>query len=300
MNELAPLEIAVAGVVAENEAVEPPHVRVLVHDGPAEALGQGGDLLLDPLPAMLGVRVGREPFGNPAPTLRRAHAVEHPEHVGHLARIVIPAPHVAEAQVVRLALVVAGVLEEQHVQRAAREPRVALELRARDGADDEAHLRELLLRDPAGGVAGGDVADFVPHDAGQLRLRVEMGENPARHVDEAAGQGERVHHGIVDDVERPGEAGSLRRGGEPGPELLYVALQGRIRIEADGRRDLPVVLPPHLDLLGLADQRQLLRPGGGVRGARGGARCKETGRDAQGAGAGAGTGSEHGRVAINR
>src|SRR5207247_6981420 len=108
-----------------------------------ECLWEGGDLLLESHAAVLRVGVRGKPLGNAAAALRLAHAGEHLEDVGHFSGIVVRAPHVAQAEVVRLALVVTRVLEEEHAERLACETGVASELRARNTADGEAELREL-------------------------------------------------------------------------------------------------------------------------------------------------------------
>src|SRR3989449_6697829 len=105
----------------------------------------------------LRVGVRGKPLGDAAAALRLAHAREHLEDVGHFPGIIVRAPHVPQAEVVRLALVVARVLEEEHAERLACEAGVAPELRARDAADGETELRKLLLAQLAHGVARGDV-----------------------------------------------------------------------------------------------------------------------------------------------
>src|SRR5688572_31805848 len=105
------------------------------------------------------------------------------------------------------------------------------------------------------------MADLVPQDRSQLGFRADVGEQPARHIDESAGKGERIDRGIVHDAERPRELRPLPAGGESRAEALYVPLPGGVRIETDRTYDLLVVLPSHFDLLGLADQHQLILAG---------------------------------------
>src|SRR5882672_5741619 len=150
-----------------------------------EILRQGRDLLLDPSAAVLGIGVRGEPLRDAAAALRLAHPGEHLEDMRHFAGIVVHAPHVAQAEVVGLPLVVARVLKEEDAQGLTREAGVAPELGARDRADDQAHLGELLLGHLARRVPGGDVADLVTDHAGQFRLGVQVSENPARDINEA-------------------------------------------------------------------------------------------------------------------
>src|SRR5207249_11574805 len=90
-----------------SQSVEPPQVDVSVDRRSREVLWEGGDLLLDSPAAVLRVGVRGKPLGNAAAALRLAHAGEHLEDVGHFPGIVVRAPHVTQAEVVRLALVVA-------------------------------------------------------------------------------------------------------------------------------------------------------------------------------------------------
>jgi hypothetical protein len=94
-----------------------------------------------------------------------------------------------------------------------------------------------------------------------------MRQQSPRDINEAAGKGERVHRWIVHDPERPGQAGALRRGGDPRAELLDVALPHGILIQPDGRNDRRIGLTAHRDFLILADQHQLILAGGGIDGA---------------------------------
>src|SRR5256885_141362 len=81
-----------------------------------------------------------QPSGHATPALRLAHAREHLEHVRHLARVVRRAPHVAQPQLVGLALVVARVLEKHDAERLARDAGVAPDVGARERAHGEAEL----------------------------------------------------------------------------------------------------------------------------------------------------------------
>ncbi len=58
-------------------------------------------------------------------------------------------------------------------------------------------------------VPGGDVSDLVPDDRRHLSLRVEVGQNAPRDVDEPPGQGEGVDRFVIDDLELPGQVGSF-------------------------------------------------------------------------------------------
>ena len=267
MEEVAVLEVAFPRVVSEHQTVELSQVLVPIHGGAGEALRQGGDLLLDAAAPVLGIGVRGEPLRDPAAPLRLTHAGEHLEDVRHFPGIVVHPTHVAQAEIIGLALVVARVFEKQHAEGLSRETAVAPELGASDRADNEAHLRELLFCQLARRMPGGDVPDLMAHHTGKLRLGVQVGEDAARDIDEATGEREGVDHGIVDHAKRPRQIGTLRAGREPRAKLLDVALEPRIPVDPDRRGDLLVVVAPQRDLLRLTDEHQLPRAGGGIDGA---------------------------------
>ncbi len=166
-----------------------------------------------------------------------------------------------------LRLVGAAQLHEHQAHRRLGEVAVLREFGRQDHPGGKPHLGQLLLAHLADRVARGHVPDFVAEDGCQFRLRVHVGHDAARHVDEAAGDRKRVHRRVVDDAERPGQIGPLGVGGNPGTQILDVALQRLVRIQADRRDDVLVRLAAHLDLLRLADQGQLALAGDRVGGA---------------------------------
>src|SRR6266566_2741535 len=88
---------------------------------------------------------------------------------------------------------------------------------------------------------------------------------------------------------------------EPRAELLDPALPRGVGIEPDGRGDLLVVVAAHRDLLRLADQHELPRPGGGVDGAAGGPEGGEHGQPcAPAPGDESGHGSKDTRLKVSR
>ena len=213
--------------------------------------------------------MGGEPARHAALLLGGADPLQGGEHVGHGPRVVPAAGHVAQAEVVRLALGVAAVLQEQHAQARLREVAVVLQLRAQDHAQHQADVRELGLADHAHGMPRGDVADLVAHDRGQLGLGRQVRHQAPGHVHVAAGDGEGVDGGIVHEPEGPGQPRPLRVRGQPFADPLHVGLQVRLRVEADGGRHLLVRLLAHLLLLRFGDERDLPAAGGGVGGAGG-------------------------------
>ena len=100
-----------------------------------------------------------------------------------------------------------------------------------------------------------------PRTAGQLGLRAQVGHDAAGDVDEAAGQRKGVDDRIVDHLEGPGQVRPLRLCRELLAESRYIALRRLVGVQAERRRDLLIGLAAHLDLLRLADQRQLALAG---------------------------------------
>ncbi len=255
--EVGSLEEAVAGIRAVHDPVEPAEVLRLPHDPVGGGAGVGRDPLPDPLLPVLGVGVRGEPSGHVPAARGFAHPAQHGEHLGHLLGVVVETGHVAEAELVGLALVVPAELEEEQLEARASQVHEGGHLGSEDRPHAEAHLGELGPAHLVHRVPGRHVADLVAEDGRELRLGVEVGQDPPGHVDEAAGKGERVHHRVVHHGERPRKAGPLRDLGHPLAQLRDVRLEGRVGIDAEGAQDLGVGLPTHLDLPALADQGEL-------------------------------------------
>ena len=112
------------------------------------------------------------------------------------------------------------------------------------------------------------MSDFMAHDGSQLGLGVEMGEDAAGHVDEAAWNGKSVDRFVIDDLELPGEFRSLGHGRHSVADILDVLLECLIGVEAELGGDAFVVLHAHSNFLLLADKRKLPSPGRRVECAR--------------------------------
>jgi hypothetical protein len=110
------------------------------------------------------------------------------------------------------------------------------------------------------------VADLVAEDRSELGFGIEMRQEPAGHVDEAAGQGEGVDRGVVDDLEAPGQVGPLAPSRKAAAQAADVGLERIIAHEPVGRLGLPGSGTAHLDLLAFAHEHQLALARGGVRG----------------------------------
>ncbi len=99
------------------------------------------------------------------------------------------------------------------------------------------------------------MSDLVAQHAGELSFGVEVRQDAARHVDEAAGEREGVDGRIVEDAERPRKVGTLGHGRQLEPQVRHVALQVGVVHQTQLGADLRIGLPPHRDLLRLADER---------------------------------------------
>ena len=147
--------------------------------------------------------MGGEPTRERAAAGGFAYALQRREDARQLPRVIVLACHVADTKVIRLTLIVTAELQEGQIEPESDEVAVRDDFRGEDRAHAEADLgrlrpTELLRRVPA-----GDMSDLVSQNPGELCLRVEVREDSARHVDEAAGQGEGVHHRVFNDLEAP-------------------------------------------------------------------------------------------------
>src|SRR6185503_13512245 len=158
--EARALEPAVARVLAVDETAHVVEVHALAHvqvrlpgHGPRREVARPHLAL-----ARIGVRahVARQRLpGAVGDALERAVGAR------DLARVVARAGGVAHAQLVRLRLVVARVLEHEQAQGLLRGAAVAAERRRDGGGDAQPQPGELLLRDLLRRVPRGDVTDLV-------------------------------------------------------------------------------------------------------------------------------------------
>jgi hypothetical protein len=170
---------------------------------------------------------------------------------------------------IRLALLVAAVRRED--QRVRRRPDAAddpTQHRAHDargrGAEPREHAQRRRPRHALHRVPRRHVRDLVPEHAGELVLRAHEHEQPARNVDPAPGQRERVGLRRVDDLERVRDVGPRRDGGEPRPHRRDVRRELRVVDEAHRPRHLLRLLAAELLLLRGRDQRDLRAPRDGI------------------------------------
>ncbi len=265
MQEEVVLEIALPRVLAVDDAVD------VLEQGVARDRAASLHMVLlhdlaDVGLAVLGIGVRRLPFRHPSPLAPRnggQHLEDAEERVGVVAR----ARHVADAELVGLCLVAPGVLEVHEPEAGREKVAVLPDVLGEDHPDAQADLLELLAAHLADGVPRGHVSDLVPEHAGELRLGLEVGQDAPRHVDEPARKGEGVDHRVVHHLERPGEIGALGGRREPVADARHVALERRVVHQTQGRPDLLVGCASHLDLLLLADQRELTLSRSGVHGA---------------------------------
>ena len=300
MEEPRALEVALPGILAVDQAVDHAQVLVAVHLGLAEVHLQILETLFGGLLPVPGIRVRLQPFGKLAATGELGDALERLEDVHHLARVVPVVRHVREAELVRLVLVVAAELEEQHLQPGARDLAERRDLRAQHRANAEADGRQLGLADLVRGVARGDVPALVPHHTRELRFGHQRAEDASRDVDRTAGQRERVHRRVLDHVELPGQVLAVRVLRERLPHLADVRRELRVLVQAYALLDVLRGLLAHVDLLRFGDEVQLQVAGRGVAHA-GGERgaCHRGAEDAE-HGTSSGRRCRHRRAAVER
>jgi hypothetical protein len=188
MQEAAVLEYALGGILADDEAFEAAQVgrAVLRHSGlsrPPEVLrarrGRGG--------ALARRRVRVEEAGHARAAGEQAlDIVEAPKEVVHAGGVVARGRRHRLAAAIGFPLLIAAVGRQIHRVRQRHRERI---LAARD----------LLARR---GVTRGRVHDLVREHVRELVLGVREHEQPARDVDDAARQRERVRRPLIDDAER--------------------------------------------------------------------------------------------------
>jgi hypothetical protein len=206
----------------------------------------------------------RQPARDPSAVRQVADAVQLLVHRDRFAHVVVDPTGVAYAEHVALALIIAPEAEEKHLQPLAREARVARDVAAQHGAHRKADSGQLSAGDLLHAVPGGNVADLVAEHRRHLGFGGEMGQDAARHVHGAARQREGVDHGVVHHPEAPGQVGALRYGRQGEADPLHVSLE--LGIVHQGHRSFHLLreLLSHLDLLGLAHEREHLSARGWV------------------------------------
>jgi len=209
------------------------------------------------------IGMGGQPVGHAA----RARGIkprQRFEEARHALRIPARLRGVLHAQAIRFEFVVPSVLEEPRAQagggQVAEGPQARYENARQQHADAAARRARVLLRR----VPRRDVPHFMAKHASQLRFIAEVREQPARDVDVAARQGERVHGGHIDDGEGPRQCGTMRHAGDALADAAHVALQLVIGVDAHLAANLAVALTPQGNLFGLADERHLAAAGHGI------------------------------------
>ena len=144
--------------------------------------------------------------------------LEHGDHLHHVLRVVMVACQVFSAQAIGLQLLVApvgGDIAGSHSLRhlVGELPGAAQALTFQHCAQHiggkHTQTGMLLAGSALRAVAGGDVADFVAHDAGQIGLALHIGHDAARHIDVATGQGKGVDLRAVQHGEMPLQIGAV-------------------------------------------------------------------------------------------
>ncbi len=87
--------------------------------------------------------------------------------------------------------------------------------------------------------------DLVAEHAGELGLRVQIGQDPARDVDIAAREREGVDDRIIEHREVPLDIGEMGHGRQPPADGIHVGRNGRILIDPILGHDRLMALPSH-------------------------------------------------------
>ena len=254
MQEALAAHEALGRAVAVDQAVDLVEIEIARDDGAGDAAPVGGpDRPLDPVG---GARMGLgdvEGVGRLGPAgqlgLVAAVAQEPAQEGGHGLRVVAGARQVAHAEGIGLELLVPRIAEDGELGGAGGG--LGRRLAAEQHADAQRRRRaEHRLAVALGRVARRDVADLVRQDAGQLRLVVGQGQQAAGHVDIAAGQGEGVDDGRIEDGEMPLQLRQLRGPGQQVSEAVDVGPElGVVVFAAEFPDDLRVLLAAQLDLV---------------------------------------------------
>ena len=159
--------------------------------------------------ALLGSRAA---FGGSQVGGKALLVFQHRDHVNHVAGVVVGARQIFRTQPVGLQLLVAAIgcdVARRHVlrhpPRQLTGPRYAVGFchHTQDAGRKHTQPRRLLTGGALRTVAGGDVANLMPHDTGQIGLAFHVGHDAARHIHIAAGQRKGIDLGAVQHREMP-------------------------------------------------------------------------------------------------
>ena len=95
-----------------------------------------------------------------------------------------------------------------------------------------------------GGVMRADMADFMGHDSGNFRGVIGQRQQPARHIEIAARQGEGIDHRRIQQCHLVRLAGRITGGGKLDQRFVQQALGCRGVEFAAEQRHKPLVLAP--------------------------------------------------------
>ena len=185
--------------------------------------------------------------------------LEHADDLDHGLRVVAGFGEIRRTETIGFEFVVAAVARGPGLRQRLHERSAGLVVHAghQNRTEHRTHpcgRRRALL---AHAVAGGDMTDLVTDHPREFRLRIEIGQDAARDVDIAAGQGERVDVRAVDHSEMPLQARPVA--------LLRQRLADRIDIglqRGGGNcgvflQDILVRRSAHLDFLRLGHQNEI-------------------------------------------
>ena len=221
---------------------------------------------LDFLDALQRFGMGGQPVGHAFAVacglVQPAQCRQHPRNTFRIPSTARLIPH---AQPVCLQLVVAAILQEKQPQCLFRDLSERACRRDKDAETTEKERSTNCARVLSHRVPRRDVPDLVPEHTGKLRFVIQKRQDPARDVDEAAGQRERIHCRLIHNRELPRKVRPFRELGELQADAAHVLLQRRVLVDPYLGFYLGVGFAAQGDLLGLAHQRELALAGDGVR-----------------------------------
>src|SRR5258708_32722480 len=163
-------------------------------------------------------------------------------------RIVTGLIHVLKTEIIGFRFEGTRELEEGHTQAGSDELTDAItEASANEDQRDGGDVGNVGAGLAAGGVTGGDVGDFVGHDAGQFRFFVGGQNQAGIYIEEPAGQREGVDLVGIDDLDGKGHFG-VGIAHQVLPDAVYVFVDDRVLNQLYGLFNLHGILLAHANL----------------------------------------------------
>ena len=251
----------VVGLVRGLQLPGPGHDRRILGFALEAAGAEPGGRRAISLDTLTRRRMACEQPAEPVGLTTLAEADEGLLQVNRPLRVVARLRHVPHAVEVRFEFRAAAVLRKAHLREhagAARDKVAIVAVARRNGRAEHADLHDHGARLLLGGMTRRGVHRLVAEHGSELRLRLELGQQPSVDSDLAAGQRPRIGHRVIEYDELVGKIHSALRGNLVA-DALHVRRQRRVDVVLAALRLLHgrVVLPAHLDFLGRTHEYQL-------------------------------------------